>query len=148
MNVNVLKCAVHKYSMNKPASSTSTSPSRSTLKDYRVQYILSPPATSQEQAAFLTGLRQLFPKAAVLTATFLQPDVRSSSGAPALHRLPATISALYHQKYAKLSRSRLLAECKTVFQEMKISTDEADYLVEATHYSWSVWSGLNIDAVF
>ena len=44
-------------------------------------------------------------------------------------RYPCT---LYHPKYAKLSRSRLLAECENVFKEMKIKADEADYLAEAT----------------
>ena len=77
------------------------------------------PATPKEQAAFFTGLRRLYPKAAVLTATFLQPDTQSRLNAQALHQLQATISTLYHPKYTKLSRNRLLAECEKVFQEMK-----------------------------
>ena len=90
-----------------------------------------PPATPQEQSAFLAGLRRLYPMSAILTTTYLQSAPQSKTN-KVPRRLPATISVLYHPRCCKLPQKKLLAECKKVFKEMKVSKEETEHLAEAT----------------
>lgn len=110
--------------------SIDSSPSPSTSSSYPFTFSYSPP-TSTAQPAFLVGLKQLYPSAAILTSSFVQPN-------PHPHQtkhprwLPATITALYHPNYQKLSEQELKKECEVVFEGLTITKEEADYLAEAT----------------
>ena len=91
------------------------------------------PATPNEQFAFLSGLRQLYPSAAILTSTFIQPNPAAQPTKTRVpHKLPPTIGTLYHPKYQKFSEPELQAECERAFHKMKISKEESNYLTEAT----------------
>ena len=47
-------------------------------------------------------------------------------------RLPPTIRTLYHPSYQSMSEEDLKAECYKVFQGMKISEEESDFLAKST----------------
>ena len=151
MNVSGISCSVKRYSairikvnnlvyklQHEPACIIDIDFSQLKYKEgaSQIEFPLSPnrsflpPATPQEQSAFLTGLKRLYPTSAILTATFLQSAPQSKKEVP--RRLPATISVLYHPKYCKLPQTKLLAECERVFKEMKVSEEEVEYLAEAT----------------
>ena len=62
------------------------------------------PATPNEQFAFLSGLRQLYPSAAILSSTFIQ--LNPAAQPPKIRvprKLPPTVGTLYHPKYQKFS---------------------------------------------
>ena len=91
---------------------------------------LAVPPTAEERRAFVTGLHNLFPKAAVLSV-FLpkeNPDCQ-----PTTKKLPRTIMSLYHPRYQKLSPSMLAQESQRVFEkELKVTNAEAMYLTQCT----------------
>lgn len=93
-----------------------------------------PPATTNEQQAFLNGLRHLYPSATILTSVFPQQSTSSSKPRQTtkIVRLPATISSLYHPKHQNISEQELKEECKKAFKAMKISKEEDDYLARST----------------
>ena len=88
------------------------------------------PPSSEEKKAFLTGLRTLYPKSAILATCFPQQP----QNPPLPICLPCTITSFYHPKYKKLSPAILLECCKEVFtSDLKITEQESHYLAECTH---------------
>ena len=65
---------------------------------------LAVPLTAEERKAFVTGLHNLFPKAALL-GVFLPKE--NLDCRPTTKKLPRTIMSLYHPRYQKLSPSML-----------------------------------------
>lgn len=89
-----------------------------------------PCPTSEEKSKFFEGLRSVYPKSAVLLSKFL-----NTSSPPLVlprRKLPPTLMSLYRPKYKSLPKQKLYAECSTLFQELKISVDEACYLEKST----------------
>ena len=79
--------------------------------------------------AFLKGLKNLYPKAAVLDVFFRRDNQDSRA---ALKKLPRTITSFYHPKYRQLTSASMHQESASVFKELKITVEEAKYLVECT----------------
>ena len=86
------------------------------------------PATLNEQTAFFKGLDQLYPRAVVLTTVF----DKKKTEVTAKTQLPPPITSLYHPKYKNIGEKDLKKECLLVFQSLKISQDQADYLARTT----------------
>ena len=87
------------------------------------------PPSFDEKKAFLTGLRTLLPKSAILATCFPQQP----RNAPPIRRLPRTITSFYHPKYKKLSPASLSKCCEQVFtSEIKITEEESCYLAKCT----------------
>ena len=93
------------------------------------QKAISPP-TFAEKKAFIETLQHLEPKASILTATMLQPPTSKKANLP--QNLPRTIFSYFDPKYRSLSESELKAECEKIFKEMKVTKEEAEYLVAST----------------
>ena len=93
------------------------------------QKAISPP-TFAEKKAFIKTLQHLEPKASILTATMLQLPTSKKANFP--QNLPRTIFSYFDPKYRSLSESELKAECEKIFKEMKVTKEEAEYVVAST----------------
>ena len=93
-----------------------------------VQFIGVPPKTTEKQA-FLKGLQNLCPKAALLNVFFQkeEQDKRSSSV-----KVSQTIDSFYHPCCSKLSAEMLHQKSRNVFEELKITEKESWYLDKCT----------------
>lgn len=83
----------------------------------------------REKMAFLRGVQTLYSKAGVLKAFFPQENQDSRA---ALKKLPRTITSFYHPRYCQLSSQSMQQESASVFKELKITKEEADYLIQCT----------------
>lgn len=93
-----------------------------------VPFIGVPPTTTEKQA-FLKGLQDLCPKAAILSI-FFQKEEQDKH--PSSMKLPRTIDSFYHPRYSKLSAAMLQEESCKVFEEIKITEEESQYLAKCT----------------
>lgn len=82
----------------------------------------------KEQQAFLEGVKKICPNATILSATFQQPQQTPSPP----DQLPKTISSLFDPKYKTMTSARLSVECKSVFDSIKVTKAEADFLAKST----------------
>ena len=90
-----------------------------------------PSPNAVEKKSFLTGLRKVCPKAAVLTTVFPQ-SMTTATKSTESRKLPSTIVSLFHPKYRDLSPRDLSQECSCIFSELKVTEEESKYLAEST----------------
>lgn len=92
--------------------------------------------TSEEQEQFLSTLKALAPKAAVLSATYETDETCASScqdTSSATPSLPPVISSLFRPHYKTLEKPALIEECQRVFsEELAITPIESHYLMKST----------------
>lgn len=119
--------------MNRSLDISSNLPEEPPIKKLRITQ-----PSFEEQKAFISGLRTLFPKSAVINVFFPKPEQSSQSK---LKKLPCTIMSCFHPRYQKLSTSELQEESLRVFKELSVSDSEAKYLTHSTQLQSrsSVW---------
>ena len=89
-----------------------------------------PSPSFEERKSFIDTIQTLLPRSAILNVSTLKVGPRSRH--TVAKTLPPTIQSFAHQRYSSLGKEELHAECEVVFNQMKISQDEAHYLSEAT----------------
>ena len=89
-----------------------------------------PVPTTEEKKGFFTGLKAVFPQAAVLSSIF--PQEKSSTYAVA-KTLPAPLTALFKPCYLGMGAEDLLEESERIFRHMSITSEEAEYLTLSTN---------------
>ena len=88
------------------------------------------PPTDAEQQMFFSGLAQILPDSAILTAL---EQVKKSSSYPPLRKLPAPLTSLQDVKYQQMDDAELKAVCSDVFHNrLNISQAEVKHLEEST----------------
>ena len=87
--------------------------------------------TYEEKRAFLSSLRSLYPKAAILSNHF--PNPSQSSQPSTVKKLPRTVTSYFHPRYRTLNSGVLQQMSVSVFEnELKITDSEAQYLAQCT----------------
>ena len=76
----------------------------------------------RREEGFFTGLKAVFPQAAVLS-----PQEKSSTYAVA-KTLPANLTALFKPCYLGMGAEDLLEESECIFRRMSITSEETEYL--------------------
>ena len=85
--------------------------------------------TEEETASFFEELKDIFPQSAILR--LVEPCVPSQSSERVRH-LSDPVTALFDVKNKQLSAFEMEKKCKTIFESMKITGEEAEYLEQST----------------
>ena len=83
-----------------------------------------------DKYAFLTGLKQVMPAAAVLSS--LAPLQQSAPQSSVVRKLPALLTSLQKPMYSTMSKEELETSCRDVFHNLKVTSEESLYLEECT----------------